>query len=352
MPILTHIESNYPDVSVDVFLTPDPYASDREHLEVKKHPVVRKVYQPNQTKGVVFSFKRRLSYDPETTAVLFLGGDHRYCQFLSMRYRLPLYGYSEHRRLNFRFRKVFRRDDIGDLMKDVVRDCSQKIDQRTIQDRLDLTSDRYCLFLPGSKPALFRYLIPFYIDLVQYIKKDQPDFNAALLISSFISPELIIDLSSKYDLSDFILVNNKSPDDLCLADLVVTVPGSLTVISAYLMVPVIMLLPLDSADAIVYHGPLGRLLRLPRLGRLTLSVVRFILARRKKWFALPNIIASKEIIPEIVGILPSDAAAAYVSRIFYDPVKLVEMRNRLREFNKQQDNQWPSRTILEYILDR
>jgi lipid-A-disaccharide synthase len=223
-------------------------------------------------------------------------------------------------------------------MKDVVRDCSQTMDQRTIRDRLDLSSGRYCLFLPGSKPALIRYLIRFYIDLVQHIKKDQPDFKAALLISSFISPELIIDLSSQYD--------------LCLADLVVTVPGSLTAISAYLKVPVIMLLPLDSADAIIYHGPVGRLLRLPHLGRLTLSVVRFILARRKKWFALPNTIASKEIIPEIVGKLHPDAVATYVSRIFFDPVKLAEMRNRLRDFDKQQDNLWPSRTILEYILDR
>jgi len=236
-------------------------------------------------------------------------------------------------------------------MADALRGVSQEDDQDRVRKRLCLNGDRHCLFLPGSKPALFRAAIPFYVDLVRHIKERHVDFSAVLLVSPFIGEDLVSDMSAEHGLSDFIVVNNTFSADLCLADLVVTPPGSSTAISAYLGVPVVMLMPLNSPDGILFHGPLRVLLSLPFLNRLTVLVARFVLARRKKWFALINKIASAELVPELVGKFSATAAAEFVSSIFYDISELDRIRIRLAEFNLKRASRYPSRTIVESIMN-
>jgi len=317
-PLLTALSKIYPDAVADIFLTPCPYASGQEREVLSALSNVRGVYD--------FSFKKRFNYDKESTVVFFLGGDPFYSLFFAFRHGLKRYAYSEGRRLRF-FNRVFYRQD-GDLMSSAL--CPVK-DASVLKRELGLTAEKYCVFLPGSRPRMIKRGVPYYSDIVRCIQAQHPEFKALLLVSPFITEEAL----SRYDVSLFDVVKNVDERYIALGELLVTFPGSATAAAMYMQQPMLMLLPLQFSDAMTFTGLLSLLVRLPLLRPLIGWILPKLGRLNKKGYALPNIISGRRLVPEITGNIPVEQAASAIMDIFYNDERLHRQKVVLSELQPQ-----------------
>ena len=104
------------------------------------------------------------------------------------------------------------------------------------------------------------------------------------------------------------------------ADVVITVPGTNTAELAVLGVPMLVLLPSQSAERYPMPGLAGHLHRIPLVGGYIKYFLLWLFWRSVKYVAYPNRKEKREIVPEIVGkITPAGIAGRlveYVKRPF------------------------------------
>ena len=314
-PLLSTLSHLHPNIIVDVFLTPCPYASGQEQNILASLPNVKHIYP--------FSFTKKFNYEKSSTAILFLGGDPFYSLFFAFRHRLKRYAYSEKRKHPF-FTHVFYRDKIGDLMASAMTPLPE-LDKSILQKKLGITKQKYAVFLPGSRLRMIRSGIPYFSDIVAHIQKNHPDFKAVLLVSSFITDEQL----SPYNLSLFKVIRNTDERYLGLGKLLVTFPGSVTAAAMYLQQPMIMLLPLQSISALTFTGLMSFLMKVPFLKLIIQWLLPKLIQSNKKPYALPNIISHQRIVPEFVGDISAKQAARHISTLFYNDKVLEEQRKKL-----------------------
>jgi lipid A disaccharide synthetase len=107
-----------------------------------------------------------------------------------------------------------------------------------------------------------------------------------------------------------------------------------------LAVPMIVLLPTQQLDAMrAWDGLPGLLARLPGVGQGLARIINFLIIqqvlRKKRLFAWPNIWATREIVPELLGKLEPKEVAQMALDYLEHPEKLEEMRQQLRAVRGQ-----------------
>ncbi|NJK36230.1 MAG: hypothetical protein HC919_15565 [Oscillatoriales cyanobacterium SM2_2_1] len=121
-------------------------------------------------------------------------------------------------------------------------------------------------------------------------------------------------------------------DLLRQCSLCLTTVGANTAELGSLGVPMLVLLPTQQLDAMrAWDGLPGLLANLPGMGSLFAKTINWLVLRRRKLFAWPNIWAKAEIVPELVGQLEPEAIALQVADMLAHPEALQEMRDRLRQ---------------------
>jgi lipid-A-disaccharide synthase len=136
---------------------------------------------------------------------------------------------------------------------------------------------------PGSRWQELKNLLPILINSAVLLKKDFPE---ALFLISAVSPKFEEVIRKEIKGREYIkLFNNKASEILQVADLLITSSGSATLEAAYFSLPMIIIYKISSLSFLIGK----RLVRYPYVG-------------------LPNILAGKEIVPELLQreVTPGD----------------------------------------------
>ena len=115
-----------------------------------------------------------------------------------------------------------------------------------------------------------------------------------------------------------------------ISDLILTIPGTNTAEAASMGKPMLVLLPLNKTDVLLFEGVLGLAGNLPFIGTGIKKLAAFVLNKAIKFMALPNIKARRFIVPELRGKLAPSQAAEKAVEMLADKDLLIETGKQLK----------------------
>ncbi len=329
-PIVKRFKELRPDSRVVILLTPCQYASGNEVEIAKKIPGVDQVHSPSQTIGKLLSFPL---IQKQPGVILFLGGDPMYSQLFGLKYKIPAFAYTEHKRKpGLLFKKVFYKHVDGDLMGARVLEYQKPPEPQ----------DPYCLFMAGSRPQHFFNLVPFYSEIATILKQKIPDFKSILLVSPFIKDSDLVRLHNVP--LEFEVLRGQSLDFISNARFVVTIPGTNTAEAMYLRTPMLVLVPTHRPEFLILDGLGGLIGNLPLIGKWIKTGIVAYLKTRIAFFSHPNRLMQKRIVPELVGKFSADQVADTIQHYYQNDAKLKEIRSGLEQIS-------PNIEILDKICN-
>lgn len=330
------ISLTIPQAKIHIFLTPCQYASGNEVPVAKTFENVVEVFSPKETIRLLasapfFSKKNKNGF------VLYLGGDPIYTRLMALKKGLFAFGYSEHKGfLGWGYERSFYKLEFGDLMADAFLNAAEYV----IKSEPPLL-----LFFAGSRPLHFKHLAPFLDEVTGYLKPLLPHWSFSLLPSPFIDTKLKESVRKKFKHLNY--VEGSSQDLLKKASCLVTLPGTNTAEAGYLGVPMVVLVPLNNPELIIFDGILGLIGKLPFLGTgLKRLVIEFMKLNKNRLFALPNLLLKQKIVPEIIGHLEAKSLAETLA-IYCKKETLDQIRVSLKPL-KPKDS--VSKKMLKMIL--
>lgn len=265
---------------------------------------MERVFSPRET--VAFCLGRGRVRFPPRGLVLFFGGDLLYARLLKRRSRYPLWVYDGYpRRLRgvdrylARFlgdfhaisfpEKIF----LGDLLQSFVDHHPESMD-------LPPGSPRF-LFLPGSRPFAYRYLLPFFLRCAEELAVRFPSGIFLLAFPGFLKKSRIPSLEELSRV--FLPFFGETSRLIGAADVVVTVPGSNNLEIFYRRKRGLVLLPLwrEGLSEVPVAG-FGEILgKIPLWGRILKEKVLKRMVSSRKFLSLPNLVLGREVLPELKG---------------------------------------------------
>jgi len=345
-PILARIKHHHANVETWIFLTPCQYASGQEEAMAELLPTVTKVFSAAETlrhflqPGLIFT----PSNEDRKGAVLFLGGDPLYTRLLSLKYKLPAYGYSHNNKsLGWRITSI-RQKEIGDLMAASVQGFLDKNPKSPPDDTQRIT------FFSGSRPGHFSAYFPLLAQTLWLIYEQQPEVMLQIQLSRFIDPTLRHHLLNQNPLPPSAVLTPASAglSTMASSNILVTVPGTNTAEAMYLGVPMIVSVPLNWPHLIIFDGLLGLLGKIPGLGTLLKKLVIAFLKHKKRFYALPNMKANAAIVPEYVEVVVPETLATRVLARINDIAWQEETSAKLKSTGKPS---WvPVDLLIQYVL--
>jgi lipid-A-disaccharide synthase len=341
-PVASRIKLRDPSVRITLVITPCQYASGAEK------EVAREISEIDETIALGELLSKARSTRPGSTRVFFLGGDTFYAALIARKLNAELYGFVSKARRPKDFTKFFLPDErtrlqaikrgvppeklevVGQLALDSIEitDSRSEILRRlTGTDRAEVIT-----FLPGSRPYEVPFMTSFFLGVARSVQAKYPGIHMVFAASPFVGTREIIDTLEREGLeihrteeyadaqaTDGIRIRITSVrphEPMSVSKLVITIPGTNNLQIAGMGVPLLVVLPLNKAELIPFDGLAGILL--PKFYPLGL-IRRFValeINRRMKFVSLPNMIADREIVPEVRGILkPEDVAAKAIEML-------------------------------------
>lgn len=344
-PTVEELSRSFPEARIVLVFTPCQFATGREKEEASKLRGVHEIVMPGEyvawalmnrpPRGMVFNKKG---------AVLYMGGDLFHAMLLARKLGFKAVAYSQK---NTQWHRAFRsflvpdentRDRfvkkgvpagkirvIGDLMVDSIPELP---DRKVTVKALGLDPARPIIsYMPGSRPFQINYMVPFYLECADMIRKTMPEAQQLFIVSPFLVDEDIRtslgQLGSLYSQEGLKVIQSRGGTRITLAKgenrheviaastLVVTIPGTNTAEIGAIGTPMVVVLPLSRPDPIPFEGSIDYFFRIPLFGVMLKRLVVNLVNSRAKYFALPSIRARKPVVPEIRGkISPKEVAAA------------------------------------------
>ena len=259
---------------------------------------------------------------------------------------------------------------IGDLMADI--EPKSKI-------TLNKKEKIYIALLPGSKKAKLSIGIPFFLEMVDHIAKENKDVNFIIPmapttniyeyeffqsqdnpIANCYSSRIkkiknlknsifnhVIETSKNTKL--YLVKKHPSYEILKKCDLAITTVGANTAELAAIAVPMIVVLPTQHLNVMnAWDGIFGIIGKIPFFNNLFTLIVKYWYLKTKKFFSWPNIKAKKIIVPERIGnITPKEIAR--------EAVFLVNKKENLHkikaELLKQRGEKGAAKKFAQIIVD-
>ncbi|MFA4858572.1 MAG: hypothetical protein WC901_06470 [Candidatus Margulisiibacteriota bacterium] len=361
-PAIEALAQTLTNARIILVLTPCQYASGKEIEYANTIPGIARIVGPKEYQRWFFFNQRPagLTFNPKGI-VVFLGGDLLHAAIVSRKLRYPAVAYVNDR-LGWKkyFKKFFIPDEltyqkfkkkglgehqvkiIGDLMASPIPipTSPASIAQKNNLD----PAQKIVAFLPGSRTFQLNFMVPFFMDVVDLLVANQGGMQFVFSVSPFTEisdmqkllksgARLVTERGLTFivtALGNRILVTKDANyETISLADLCITIPGTNTAQLAALGKPMVMVFPLNRPDEIPMEGLMHFITRIPFLGRqIKKAAARWVNAQTP-FFALPNIKAQQEIVPELRGILKPVQVAQKIIEILQSPPKLKIISEKL-----------------------
>ncbi len=358
---------------VDILLLPCTFATGQEERVARSLTGVDRVYRPSEYLKLLWSSGR----DYSDGHLLHLGGDLMYSAFLSWRWGISTWSYLWARPWwNSAFKGYFTKNDwgvnwlkkrkvpahqihlTGDLVLDAVR---QEVDEPGLEREPQIS------YLPGSRKEELASLTPFFLSVHKRLQEFQPNTRGVLHVSPFIPREQVDRLLQEPphpkvgglqgtlegdrltgDGVELLVSREENLLHLSRSELALSIPGTKTAEAGYLRTPVMTLLPLNRPEELPSIGLVGLLDYLPGgkklKGRLLLR-----LKGKLGLLAHPNILAGRQLLPELVEVMEEEWLSQQVGPILLEKKKLQEVSDTLRSLYSWQPQ--PARALVEVMLN-
>lgn len=207
-------------------------------------------------------------------------------------------------------------------------DALKQVDREGLRKELRAGSGPLVGLLPGSRAKQFASLFPILLKAAGRIAGEVPGVRFVVACARGINPKAALDRRAKAP-APFEVVWDRTPEVLGSADLVITASGTATLEAALYGVPMIVTYKVSNLSALTL-GPLIRV----------------------KNYALVNIVAGREIMPEYYQFRakPELIAKEAVS-ILTDSARRESMRRELAEVRRKLGEPGASRRAAEQVLE-
>jgi lipid-A-disaccharide synthase len=175
--------------------------------------------------------------------------------------------------------------------------------------------------MPGSRDWQIKHMTPIYKKIMDAIKSQLPAATFQLVSSPFEKANRL----EGARITEF--------EEVSSSEIVITIPGTNTARLAALGMPMIVIFPLDNPDVIPLEGLPHFIGLVPYFGSKFKRFLADTLNKRNKYWALPNLKADREIVPEIRGVIEPGIVAQKAITLLKDRARRekmsVELRNAL-----------------------
>jgi len=326
-PVAETLYRKISDARIILVLTPCQYTSGKEMEYIKSIRGISEVIPAKgYTNWILRNRKPKINF-AEKGIVLYLGGDLAHAILVAKKVKYPAVAYVQDR---LGWSGSYKRFFVPDVRTKARLSRNQKI-KRKIKIVGDLMVDsvghirkwtpkkNVITFLPGSRHWQINHTTPIYKKIIEHIRIEMPKAVFQMVSSPFVQAKPI-DGVKVIDL-----------DEVHNSELVITIPGTNTARLAAMGIPMISVFPLDNPDVIPLDGLPHYIGKIPYLGSKFKKVLVDTLNKKIKYFALPNMKANREIVPEIRGIIYPATVAMKAVALLDDFEKRKTMSEELKK---------------------
>lgn len=160
---------------------------------------------------------------------------------------------------------------------------------------------RILAFLPGSRHSEIRHILPPLLETVARLRDQHPDWQCVLPLARTLSREEVATIPG------LTIVERDTCNAVAAADLAIVASGTATLETAIIGTPLIVVYRASELNWRIFHP----LIRVP-------------------WVGMPNLIAGKRIVPELLqSELNGVRLTAEITNLLADPSRLAVMRDEL-----------------------
>lgn len=198
-------------------------------------------------------------------------------------------------------------------------------DRREFAARYGLDPERRIVaFLPGSRHSEIRHNLPPLLATIRRLHGDHPEWQLVLPLARTVRRA---EIPATPGLT---IIEDDTYNALAAADLAVVASGTATLETAIIGTPLI----------VIY-----------RASELNWRIFRPLI--RVPWVGMPNLIAGRQIVPELLQAdLNPDRLTSEISRLVADPAQLTVMRGELADVRKALGSAAASTRAAAAILDK
>ncbi|MCT0253325.1 lipid-A-disaccharide synthase [Synechocystis sp. CS-94] len=358
---------------ISVMLSPCPHAMGKEAEVVRSYPEVDRVQGSEHFWNFLLWGKTAEQWSWHSQGVvLFLGGDQFFALAIAKRlgYRSVVYGEWDARWpqlidafgvMNEQVRQALpkryqpKARVVGDLMVDV-----DTTDSPVAPSPKPLVG-----LLPGSKATKLSQGVPLEVAIAVELQKTHPQCQFVLFLAPTVDlPQLQgygrvesnplvstmgnieIEVVEKDGQEPYLLTTTGLRIDICrqfpaLTELkkltfALTTVGANTAQLGALGIPMVILLPTQHTEALKHlDGLPGLIARIPWVGAQSIRLINYLIAKKKRLFAWPNLWAGREIVPELLGDLTPAGVASQLTPWLDHPEQLTHIRQQLQQVRGQ-----------------
>ena len=322
-PIVKTLKEQCPNSRITLLLVPCQYASGEEKRIAEAIPGIEDVWPVRKT------LTRLLlpTTKPTHGAIISLGGDPQYAKLWGKKLAIPSYLYTEHNLHLKGFEAIFKHTQIGNLMYDHIQQAKTAVAEAAAQH--PTLQKHPIVFFSGSRPQHFTALFPYFCTVIKHLQEHYPKETFGIQLSPFLDEALIQETLNKTPHTHISIIETNSQHTLSAAKAIVTIPGTNTAEAMYNNTPMIVTLPLNRPDLIIFDGLLGIIGKIPMLGYLLKSIALRILKSKIKYVSHPNKKENKEIVPELIGNYTEKEMAELIKPQLEEK-QLLAIKNRLQ----------------------
>jgi lipid-A-disaccharide synthase len=320
-------------LDVTLCLPPCQFASGQEKRVAAAAAVFSRILDPAATFRLSLGLP---GWSPPAPAVLLhVGGSFWYSHRLARRWRARAFAFVERAhiaRIHHPFERIFL--PTPDLAERLLRYGVPAAKLLVTGDpRHDALPDRALVshngngappqvtLLCGSRNPVFSAFFPFWVRTATALRQRLPAVRLRLVVSPYVAPHVqqgVIRQHRRALDAAGIEVAHGGWSHILDSDLVLTLPGTNTLELAVLRIPSIVVLPVDLAPSFTAEGAGEWITRLLPFGQFLRRWMAPSYVRRLTHVALPNLIAGRRIMPELVGDITPGRVAEESVRLLQD----------------------------------
>ena len=209
-------------------------------------------------------------------------------------------------------------------------DIPMHSDKRSAREKLGLNTDaKYLAIMPGSRGSELSILLPDFLATAALLKQQHSDLQFIAPVINDIREQQFKQIQQEHAPElDIQIVNNDTQTVMASADCLLTASGTVTLEAALVKRPMVVAYKFNWLTAMI--------------GRIMVKI---------KWFSLPNLLANKTLIPELLQeqVTPENLTKHVEPLLYQDQSQLVSEFTDIHNVLKQNASEKAAAAVMKLL---